>query len=87
MNGNRLTGCIPEGLRDIKLNDLDDLELPDCGVGRAMREAQEFDRTAFMMRLAAGSSMLADGVRLAPVGLGVSATAVRVNPSILGDSP
>ena len=30
--GNQLTGCIPEGLRDIEANDLGDLNLPDCGL-------------------------------------------------------
>ena len=32
LRGNQLTGCIPEGLRDIEVNDLGDLNLPDCGL-------------------------------------------------------
>ena len=32
LRGNQLTGCIPEGLRDIEANDLGKLELPDCGL-------------------------------------------------------
>ena len=32
LRGNQLTGCIPEGLRDIEANDLGDLNLPDCGL-------------------------------------------------------
>ena len=31
LHGNQLTGCIPEGLRDIAENDLVSLNLPDCG--------------------------------------------------------
>ena len=31
LGSNQLTGCIPEGLRDIASNDLGDLNLPDCG--------------------------------------------------------
>ena len=33
--GNELVGCAPPGLRDIGLNDLDALGLPDCAAGRA----------------------------------------------------
>ena len=32
LRGNQLTGCIREGLRDIEVNDLGDLNLPDCGL-------------------------------------------------------
>ena len=32
LSDNQLTGCIPEGLRDIEANDLGDLNLPDCGL-------------------------------------------------------
>ncbi len=32
LRGNQLTGCIPGGLRDIEVNDLGDLNLPDCGL-------------------------------------------------------
>ena len=31
LSGNELTGCVPGGLRDVALNDLGDLGLPDCG--------------------------------------------------------
>ena len=31
LDGNQLSGCIPEGLRDITFNDLVLLNLPDCG--------------------------------------------------------
>ena len=31
ISDNQLTGCIPEGLRDIAKNDLAELNLPDCG--------------------------------------------------------
>ena len=31
LSGNQLTGCIPEGLRDIAESDLRQLNLPDCG--------------------------------------------------------
>ena len=32
--GNRLTGCIPSSLRNLPINDLDFLNLPDCGTGQ-----------------------------------------------------
>ena len=35
LSGNRLSGCIPEGLRDVKDNDLDDLVLPFCSAAGA----------------------------------------------------
>ena len=31
LQGNPLTGCIPEGWRDVARNDLEALSLPDCG--------------------------------------------------------
>ena len=31
LSGNQFTGCIPVELRDVAINDLDDLGLPDCG--------------------------------------------------------
>ena len=30
LSGNRLSGCIPVGLKDVDANDLDQLGLPDC---------------------------------------------------------
>ena len=30
LSGNRMTGCIPPSLRDVAVNDLDDLGLADC---------------------------------------------------------
>ena len=30
LSNNQLTGCIPAGLRDVPVNDLDNLDLPDC---------------------------------------------------------
>ena len=31
LSGNRLTGCIPDALRRVFINDLDRIDLPDCG--------------------------------------------------------
>ena len=31
LSGNRLTGCIPDALRRVGRNDLDEIDLPDCG--------------------------------------------------------
>ena len=31
LGGNNFIGCIPKGLRDVQVNDLAELELPDCG--------------------------------------------------------
>ena len=33
LSGNRLTGCIPDALRRVGRNDLDEMDLPDCGTG------------------------------------------------------
>ena len=33
LSGNRLTGCIPDALRRVGSNDLDEIDLPDCGTG------------------------------------------------------
>ena len=38
LSNNQLTGCIPAGLRDVAVNDLDELGLPDCAPPEAPTE-------------------------------------------------
>ena len=37
--GNTLTGCIPPSLRDVSINDMDDLNLPDCSQPQGQKTA------------------------------------------------
>ena len=41
LGGNQLSGCVPAGLRGVETNDLDRLDLPDCGLSDTVPKKTE----------------------------------------------